>query len=101
MNMNTWPITLSGVLGPAWGKIDQYEFGCENPDKIKKLPSPPYIVTVSLSKGHHNKGMPIVCQFNTHTVKGQFHRRRENKGIWIGSNFTEKHDCTETQNWHT
>jgi len=98
--MNTWPVTLSGVLGPARGKLNQYEFWCHNHDQIKKLPLPPYVVTVSQGKGH-NKGIPIICQFNSHTVKGQFHRKTENKDIWIGSNFTDMYDRNETQNWHT
>ena len=91
-----WPITLDGYLGPARGKIDQYEFNCRDKASINaKLPlgsGNPYVVTVSQHKGHRNKGIQVTVQFNHHKVLGQFHRHAENKpkGIWIGSNFTNQ-----------
>lgn len=88
--MVTWPVTIDGILTPAHGDPNQYEFQCRSYKAINSaLPlasGNPYTVTVSSIPGKRNKGIPIECKFNNYDpVECQFHRRQR---IWIGSNRT-------------
>jgi hypothetical protein len=99
----TWPVTLDGVLGPAWGKVNQYEFHIDNPSyvntKLPLIPGNPYVVTSSTIKNKRNKGIKATCNFGPYTVIGQYHRTSEG-GIWLGSNRT-KGGAVATKQWHT
>lgn len=100
-----WPVTFNGYLSPARGNLYQYEFNCRNKPSINaKLPlasGNPYVVTVSKVQGQRNKGIQVTVQFKHHTVLGQFHRHPPNKpkGIWIGSDFTNRRSLA-TLEWH-
>lgn len=98
--MITWPVPINGILTPARGSVDQYEFQCRSYKAISSaLPlvsGNPYTVTVSNISGKRNKGIPIKCEFNNHAETGQFHR---GKRIWIGTNRTLGGNGATTA-WH-
>ena len=101
-----WPVILNGCLHPARGKTDQYEFCCHDKltvdSKLPSIPGNPYQVTVSPTTDQRNKGIPVTCEFNKQTVKGQFHRfptSRKDKRIWIGTN-RRNGGPSATAEWH-
>ena len=99
-----WPVTLDGFLGPARGtKVNQYEFYCHDLISIGvKLPltlGNPYRVTASSVPGQRNKGLQVTCKFKHYTVLGQFHRHTGREGIWLSSDYTNRHSGA-TKEWH-
>lgn len=104
-----WPIILNGYLEPARSGINQYEFHCHNKpngytidSRLPLIHGNPYKVTVSPTTDQRNKGIPVACEFNKQTVKGQFHRyptSRKDKRIWIGTN-RRNGGPSATAEWH-
>ena len=79
--MNRWPITIEGHIYPSRGKIQQWEIGSRDSYAISQLPLNPYNITVGTGKG-----IPITCKYRSDSLVGQFHRKVNNKGIWIYTN---------------
>lgn len=95
-----WPVTVEGVLHPAQGKINQYEFYIKKTIIATKLPLTPYKPTASTIKGLRNKGIQVICKFRSfNSVECQFHRSSK-VGVWIGSDFTNRGHVAR-QEWIT
>jgi len=101
--MINWPVIIEGFLSPARGKLDQYEFWCRDRaainSKLPLVPGNPYVLTASDNPMGRNKGIEITCKFNNHRVLGQFHRKVNSNGIWLGTNRTNEGPVA-TSYWH-
>lgn len=106
--MITWPVTIEGILSPAFGVgLNQYEFKCSN-GNVNKLRLPlltgnPYIPTVEKGRKVNPGGILIRCKFGDNKeVKGRFHRygdsyRYKANRIWIYKNSENR--CEATDEW--
>ena len=102
-----WPVTIEGILSPAFGMdLDQYEFKCrdgnDNKLKLPLITGNPYIPTVEKGRKVNPGGIPIICKFGCNEVEGRFHRfgnsyRYKANRIWIYKN--SEQGCVATAEW--
>jgi len=100
--MDIWPIRIKAEIHPARKKLTQWEIGCHDKSQIGQLPLNPYNVTCGTIT-NRNPGKLIECEYKYKNISvvGQFHRKLDNKSIWIGPNrYRSKEGFSDTDKWY-
>jgi len=97
--VTTWPITITGEIYPAHGIPSQWEIGHCQRSEISQLPLNPYTVTCG-TPNQPRPGITIICIHTNSSVVGQFHRKPDNKSIWLYTDWSNG-GLLATNNWYS